>query len=124
VNTTNVFETDSIRRTGDRLVKLIWNLGEIISDDRPFMATAQLSVSHNKDRKAFTASVSRVDVATESGFHVERFMIVGGTRLRLTDIPCARYSAKALEAAAVSALAELLARAGDASAVADPNSPA
>lgn len=122
----SVFSSEPTRRDGDRSVKLSWVLGEIVDDDCPMTATAQLFVSHDKHRKEFMAVVSRINTTRESGFRVERFTIGMGTRMRLGSVPCVRYSAAALENAVTTAVTELRERADEKIALelADPNSPA
>jgi hypothetical protein len=125
----SVFENEpsSYSDTHDRHIKMSWDLGEIVNaDGYNVTATAQLSVMHYSTNRSYLATIQRVDVSRENGFRVERFTIVGGTRVRLASAPCPRYSAKGLKAAADAALAELRSRVDEDAikAVADPNTPA
>lgn len=123
----SVFSTEPTRRNGDRNIKLSWVLGDCTDEDNnPTVATAQLSITHNSSRKEYTATISRVNVSDWAGFRTESFMIVGGTRVRLTSYLCPRFSAKGFESAAAAALAEVRARADEPelAAVSNPASPA
>jgi hypothetical protein len=121
----SIFNTEPTRREGDRSAKLTWKLGEITDyDGEEATALAQLFVTHDKDRRQFLAVVQRIDVT--DGGRVEKFQPFSGTRVRLGGVPCARYSAKGLDAAVQSALAELRSRVDEpeVQALANPSSPA
>lgn len=124
VFTTPYTRKDNVR---DRWVKITWTLGETTDyDGNPATATAQLSVIHHQNGKQFIASIARVDVSHEGDFAVEKYQPMTGTKVRLASTPVARFSAKALDAAVNSALAEVIRRADDEDlvAVADPTSQA
>lgn len=65
----------------------------------------QLFVSHYKDRKCFTASLTPVTVERGEHFTSEGFMLFSGTIIKRE--PVARFSKAALEAFFAQALAEL-----------------
>lgn len=109
-----IFETEPARKDGDRSVTLTWDLGPgTTRDDEPCTALAQLLVLHQGDRKRFLAVAQRTDLVDYHGRQIETFAIGSGTRVQFVPVPVARYSAKALEAAVVTALAELRSRIAD-----------
>lgn len=125
----SIFHTDPIIQvnSNQRSAKLTWTLGEGADFDGDHATkVAQLSIWHDKDDKRFTASVQRVDVGQSGGFRVEKFAPFSGTRFQLSSTPCARFSAKAFDAAVSAALTELRTRADEPAiaAVANPESPA
>lgn len=120
----SIFHSEPTRRTRDRSVKLTWELGPTTSfHGEPCTAVAQLFVFHDRDRKEFVANVQRIDI---SPIGSEMFTIGKNTDARLARTPCARFSAKAFDAAVTAALAELRLRADEpeVQAVANPASPA
>lgn len=123
----SAFDLEPTRRDGHRLVKFNWVLGGSTNErGEPTVAEAQLSIHHDANRKAYTAVISRVDTTDWGGHRTESFMIVGGTRVRLTSYPCARFSVNGLGSAVTAALAEVRSRATEPEliAVSDPASPA
>jgi hypothetical protein len=120
----SIFITEPARRDRDRSVKLTWDLGPSTNfHGEPCTASAQLFVYHDGDRKRFVAIAQRIDLSPAGG---TMFTIGKNTSVDLPSTPCARYSAKGLDAAASAALAELRSRIDEPAvqAVANPASPA
>jgi hypothetical protein len=120
----SIFITEPARRNRDRSVQLTWDLGPSTNfHGEPCTAAAQLFVFHDGDRKRFVATAQRIDLSPTGG---EMFTIGKNTSVDLPNTPCARYSAKALETAVSTALAELRSRIDEPAvqAVANPGSPA
>lgn len=123
----SIFTTEPTRSARDRSVKLVWTLGETVDHNgQPCTSTAELNVIHDRDRKCYIASLQRTNVRDEGGFKVAMFEVFGGTKVRLSSHPTARYSAKGIDAAVDAALTELRSRLEDpmVRAAADPHSPA
>lgn len=120
----SIFYSEPVRRDRDRSAKLTWDLGPTTSfHGEACTGVAQLFVYHDRDRKRFVATVQRIDISPIGG---EMFTIGKNTAVNLPSAPCARFSAKAFDAAVDAALAALRLRADEAEvqAVADPASPA
>ena len=74
-----------------------WTLsGEAIGSDKG-QPTLKLRTSHSKDRKAFTATVSYVEIAQGDGYAMEQWQS-DWPMFRVTTQATARYSEKALQA--------------------------
>jgi hypothetical protein len=120
----SIFDSEPTRSDRDRSAKLTWELGPTVSfHGEPCTAVAQLFVYHDRDRKRFVATVQRIDI---SPIGSEMFTIGKNTAVNLASTPCARFSAKAFDAAVRAALSALRVRADEpeVQAVANPASPA
>lgn len=56
----------------------------------------KLSISHDKDRKAYTATISRCETEKNDLFRIERYELFGNST-RVAMLPVARHSDKALD---------------------------
>lgn len=81
-----------IRPVNNRTFKAEYLVHE---NDDATVQLAILSVTHNKDRKAMTALLYRCEHEYDIGFIVDKWMVYGGTNIRLDPLPMARYNEKA-----------------------------
>lgn len=90
-----------------------WSVGSAVDGDQIIELVAELTISHDKNRKQFTARIgrSRVEVNSKGhAFHVKSFSLCA--RSKYDDVTvlteaAARYSVKARDAFFIKALHEL-----------------
>lgn len=89
----------------ERSKKARWR-GQTTADGKLFVV--EMTVSHNKGRKAYSASVTRMLESRDRGYTVSEYQPFRDIAF-LPAVPVARHSAKALDAAFDESLSRLLA---------------